>query len=67
MYEVSCYTDSYEKMLIEAPTPEEAVLKAYGYTKSPYVLVYGHGDYRVIRSLDGQVKVIRQREWVREN
>jgi len=66
-YEVSYYAESYEKMLIEALTPEEAVLKAYGYTKSPYVLVYGHGDYRVIRSLDGQVKVIRQRDWLREN
>jgi hypothetical protein len=66
-YEVSYYAESYEKMLVEALTPEEAVLKAYRHMNTPYASVFGHGDYRIIIGLDGQVRVVHQRDWVREN
>jgi hypothetical protein len=61
-YEISYYSESYEKMLVEASAPEEAVLKVYRHANTPYMSVNGHGDYRVVKSLDGQVRVIQLRE-----
>jgi len=60
MYEVSYFTNMRETMIVDATTSEEAALKAYRHANNPYISVYGHGDYRVCRDLDGYVKVIRQ-------
>ncbi len=66
MYEVSYYGDMcYEKMLVEAFTPEDAILRTYRHANTLYMSVHGHGDYRIIMGLDGQVRVVRLRDWVR--